>query len=126
MGPFPAPMTPRAAPGSQPPATNGDQMMLDAMLLCLLCFPGIAVPDNPQGGDQFFFSAQVPAQPVGPRSGRARQQTGAQQAVTDTNCDELAVVLGAAGMPPQPWEEPVRKAGNACRLFSPGPAQRPQ
>lgn len=47
-----------------------------------------------------------------------------QPAITDTNCDELAAMLSAAGMPPQPWEEPVRKVGNGCRLFSPGPARR--
>jgi hypothetical protein len=45
---------------------------------------------------------------------------------TDTNCDDLAGILTAAGLPPQPWEEPIRKVGNACRLFSPGPARRSQ
>jgi hypothetical protein len=45
---------------------------------------------------------------------------------TDTNCDDLAEILTAAGLPPQPWEEPIRKVGNACRLFSPGPARRSQ
>jgi len=102
--------------------------MLDAMLLCLLCFPGIAIPENPLAGEQFFFSPQTATAQASPsRVGRARQgQQTDGKAITDTNCEELAVVLAASGMPPQPWEEPVRKVGNACRLFSPGPAQRTQ
>ena len=100
--------------------------MLDAMLLCLLCFPGIAIPDNPLPRNQFFFVPQtLTAQASRARNIRARQADD-EQGGTDTNCEELSVVLAAAGMPRQPWDEPVRKVGNACRLFSPGPAQRPQ
>jgi hypothetical protein len=100
--------------------------MLDALLLCLLCFPGIAVPQNRLPGEQsFLYPETAAAQASPPHVGRARQgQQARGKAITDTDCEELAVVAAAAGLPLQPWEEPVRKVGNACRLFSPGPAER--